>query len=211
MNKQSIFQALLLTVLAISAIALGWLCFDSKATANEEDYVPLCATETTIVRTPAPYAASVPAETEAAGDSKHEQVADHSNPSPMTHYLGTLTIGRKEIPIAADVDEHTLATSPGWLPDSSLPGEDGMCVILGHRNRKHLRPLEKVEIGDEIFFTYPNEKVVVYRVSEITIFESTADWRLPSAEEDMLVLVTCYPFRYSGNAPGKYMVIAIAD
>lgn len=211
MNKQSIFQTLLLTVLAISAIALGWLCFDSKVTATEEDYVPLCATETPIVRTPAPCAASVPVETEAARDSKHEQVADHSTPFPMTHCLGTLTIGRKEISIAADVDEQTLATSPGWLPDSSLPGEDGMCVILGHRNRKHLRPLEKVEIGDEIFFTYPNEKVVVYRVSEITIFESTADWRLPSAEEDMLVLVTCYPFRYSGSAPGKYMVIAIAD
>ncbi len=78
MNKQSIFQTLLLTVLAISAIALGWLCFDSNVTANEEDYVPLCATETTIVRTPAPYAASVPVESEAAGDNKHEQVDEHS-------------------------------------------------------------------------------------------------------------------------------------
>ncbi len=202
---------MLFTVLAISAIALGWLCFKAKITATEEDYVPLWATETTIVRTPAPYAASVPAETEATGVNKHEQVDEHSNTSPMTHCLGTLTIGRKEIPIAADVDEHTLATSPGWLPDSSLPGEDGMCVILGHRNHKHLRPLGKVEIGDEIIFTYPNGKVVVYSVSEITIFENTADWRLPSAEGDILVLVTCYPFRYSGNAPGKYMVIAIAD
>lgn len=173
--------------------------------------MPLWATGTTIVRTPAPYAASVPAETEATGVNKHEQVDEHINTSPMTHCLGTLTIGRKEIPIAADVDEHTLATSPGWLPDSSLPGEDGMCVILGHRNHKHLRPLEKVKIGDEIIFTYPNGKVVVYSVSEITIFENTADWRLPSAEGDILVLVTCYPFRYSGNAPGKYMVVAIAD
>lgn len=202
---------MLFTVLAISAIALGWLCFKAKITATEEDYVPLWATGTTIVRTPAPYAASVPAETEATGVNKHEQVDEHINTSPMTHCLGTLTIGRKEIPIAADVDEHTLATSPGWLPDSSLPGEDGMCVILGHRNHKHLRPLEKVKIGDEIIFTYPNGKVVVYSVSEITIFENTADWRLPSAEGDILVLVTCYPFRYSGNAPGKYMVIAIAD
>lgn len=202
---------MLFTVLAISAIALGWLCFKAKITATEEDYVPLWTTGTTIVRTPAPYAASVPAETEATGVNKHEQVDEHINTSPMTHCLGTLTIGRKEIPIAADVDEHTLATSPGWLPDSSLPGEDGMCVILGHRNHKHLRPLEKVKIGDEIIFTYPNGKVVVYSVSEITIFENTADWRLPSAEGDILVLVTCYPFRYSGNAPGKYMVIAIAD
>ena len=202
---------MLFTVLAISAIALGWLCFKAKITATEEDYVPLWATGTTIVRTPAPYAASVPAETEATGVNKHEQVDEHINTSPMTHCLGTLTIGRKEIPIAADVDEHTLATSPGWLPDSSLPGEDGMCVILGHRNHKHLRPLENVKIGDEIIFTYPNGTVVVYSVSEITIFENTADWRLPSAEGDILVLVTCYPFRYSGNAPGKYMVIAIAD
>lgn len=212
MKKQSIFQALLLTVLGISAIALGWLCFHSKATATGEDYVPPWAIETTIISIPAPYAASAPAESEATGGSKHEQVNEHSNTSPMTHCLGTLTIGRKEIPIAADVDEHTLAISPGWLPDSSLPGEDGMCVILGHRNRKHLRPLEKVEIGDEITFTYPNGKEAAYRVSKVTIFENTADWRLPSvAEEDMLVLVTCYPFRYSGNAPGKYMVIAIAD
>lgn len=104
--------------------------------------MPLCTTETTIVRSPAHYAASVPAETEAARDNKDEQVDEHSNTSPMTHCLGTLTIGRKEIPIAVDVDEHTLATTPGWLPDSSLPGEDGMYVILGHRNRKHLRPLE---------------------------------------------------------------------
>ncbi|PWM07179.1 MAG: hypothetical protein DBY06_00990 [Clostridiales bacterium] len=34
------------------------------------------------------------------------------------------------------------------MPDSALPGNEGMSVILGHRNRKHLRPLQDVKIGD---------------------------------------------------------------
>ena len=50
--------------------------------------------------------------------------------------------------MAIGVDEATLADGPGWMPDSALPGQAGMSVILGHRNRKHLRPLQDVKIGD---------------------------------------------------------------
>lgn len=119
-----------------------------------------------------------------------------------------LTIDCKDIPIAGNVDEATLDKSPGWMSESSLPGESGMCVILGHRNRKHLRPLEKVEIGDEIIFTYPDGRTATYTVTETMIYENTADWRLPAVDGDTLVLVTCYPFRYSGSAPGKFVVVS---
>ena len=70
--------------------------------------------------------------------------------------LGILCIGKKEIPVAIGVDEATLADGPGWMPDSALPGQAGMSVILGHRNRKHLRPLQDVEIGDSLCFRYPD-------------------------------------------------------
>ena len=85
------------------------------------------------------------------------------SPSPVTPYvvaqglpgtssdvpsLGILRIGKKEIPVAMGVDEATLEDGPGWMPDSALPGNEGMSVILGHRNRKHLRPLQDVKIGD---------------------------------------------------------------
>ncbi|MCL2670734.1 MAG: hypothetical protein FWF10_01700 [Clostridiales bacterium] len=33
--------------------------------------------------------------------------------------------------------------------------------------------------------------------------------KLPAADGKTLVLVTCYPFRYSGHAPGKCIVAAI--
>ena len=123
--------------------------------------------------------------------------------------LGILCIGKKEIPVAIGVDEATLADGPGWMPDSALPGQAGMSVILGHRNRKHLRPLQDVEIGDSLCFRYPDGREYTYTVSEIVKYEDTADWRLPALDGNTLVLVTCYPFRYSGNAPGKYMVTAI--
>lgn len=122
--------------------------------------------------------------------------------------LGILCIGKKEIPVAIGVDEATLADGPGWMPDSALPGQAGMSVILGHRNRKHLRPLQDVEIGDSLCFRYPDGREYTYTVSEIVLYEDSADWRLPALGGNTLVLVTCYPFRYSGNAPGKYVVVA---
>ena len=120
--------------------------------------------------------------------------------------LGTLRIGKKEIPVAMGVDEAILEDGPGWMPDSALPGNEGMSVILGHRNRKHLRPLQDVKIGDNICFLYRDGQEYTYTVSEIVIYEDTADWRLPTPGRNTQVLVTCYPFHLCGNAPGKYVV-----
>ena len=120
--------------------------------------------------------------------------------------LGILRIGKKEIPVAIGVDEATLADGPVWMPDSALPGHAGMSVILGHRNRKHLRPLQDVKIGDNICFLYRDGQEYTYTVSEIVIYEDTADWRLPTPGRNTQVLVTCYPFHLCGNAPGKYVV-----
>ena len=121
--------------------------------------------------------------------------------------LGQLIIGSESITVRNNVDEATLRQSPGWMPDSALPGEDGMCVILGHRNRNHLKVLENVEVGDEIIFRYFGNRTATYAIREIQIFEKTADWTLPQPDGNLLVIVTCYPFRYSGSAPGKFQVV----
>lgn len=97
--------------------------------------------------------------------------------------LGILRIGKKEIPVAIGVDEATLADGPVWMPDSALPSHAGMSVILGHRNRKHLRPLQDVKIGDNICFLYRDGQEYTYTVSEIVIYEDTADWRLPNPRQ----------------------------
>lgn len=213
MDKQTIYRAAALAALAIITIVLGRLCLDADSPATVEIEAPSRTTQKPVVITPAPNATSAPQESVHPESIEPEQADEHNSVPSVTERLGTLTICNKQIPIADNVDERTLEKSPGWMPDSVLPGESGMCVILGHRNRKHLRPLEKVEVGDTIFFTYPDGRTETYIVTETTIYEKSADWRLPSAAGDTLVLVTCWPFRYSGSAPGKYQVAAsiIAD
>ena len=119
----------------------------------------------------------------------------------------TLSILNDTISVAYGVEESTLKKTPGWLTTSVLPGENGMCVVYGHRNRNHLKVLEKVTVGDTIA-AIKDGIAYTYAVSDIAIYESTSDWRLPTLDGSTLVLVTCYPFRYSGYAPGKYMVTA---
>ena len=119
----------------------------------------------------------------------------------------TLSILNDTISVAYGVEESTLKKTPGWLTTSVLPGENGMCVVYGHRNRNHLKVLEKVTVGDIITATKDGIDYT-YAVSDVAIYESTSDWRLPTLDGSTLVLVTCYPFRYSGHAPGKYIVTA---
>ena len=119
----------------------------------------------------------------------------------------TLSILNDTISVAYGVEESTLKKTPGWLTTSVLPGESGMCVVYGHRNRNHLKILEKVTVGDTITAT-KDGIAYTYAVSDIAIYESTSDWRLPTLDGSTLVLVTCYPFRYSGHAPGKCVVTA---
>lgn len=111
----------------------------------------------------------------------------------------TLSILNDTISVAYGVEESTLKKTPGWLTTSVLPGESGMCVVYGHRNRNHLKVLEKVERGDTVKITM-NGIAYDYTISDITIYENTDDLRLPAVDGKTLVLVTCYPFRYSGCA-----------
>ena len=69
--------------------------------------------------------------------------------------------------------------------------------------------LEKVEFGDTISVIMQDKTVYTYTVSDIKIYENTEDFRLSAADGKILILTTCYPFRYSGNAPGKYVVTAM--
>ena len=57
-----------------------------------------------------------------------------------------------------------------------MPGEDGICVVYGHRNRNHLKVLEKVTVGDiitatkdGIAYTYAVLDVAIYINGEFLI------------------------------------------
>ena len=119
-----------------------------------------------------------------------------------------LKIGNTKISVGYDTSEEALKKRPGWLSTSAYPGEEGVCIIYGHRNRKHLRALEKTEIGDEITIITEGGITFTYTICDTYVVDDLSDIALTSADDPTLVLMTCYPFRYSGSAPQKYVVIA---
>lgn len=131
--------------------------------------------------------------------------------APVTvskHAAFALTIKGKTMEIANNVEEDTLEDGPGWLNTSAAPGQDGVCVVFGHRNRNHLKVLEKVDYGDTVTVTAKDGTQYDYKIESIEIVKSDAELRIPTLESKYLMLVTCYPFYYTGHAPQKYVVFA---
>ena len=120
----------------------------------------------------------------------------------------TLSILGKTVNVASNVDADTLEKTPGWLPTSAMPGKEDVCVVYGHRNRNHLLILKEIEIGDEIDVVMPDGTVYTYVVEKTEILKTDEAMHIPTIEGKHLILMTCYPFYFSGHAPEKYVVVA---
>lgn len=205
-TKRATFIAALSILAAIIGIALS-VQHENGDVFVEIKPIPTPKATNMISSTPLPSPAALPSPTPEA--TLQPVYTPTVTPAPVQDGKAffTLSILNDTISVAYGVEESTLKKTPGWLTTSVLPGENGMCVVYGHRNRNHLKILEKVTVGDTITAT-KDGIAYTYAVSDVAIYESTSDWRLPTLDGSTLVLVTCYPFRYSGHAPGKYMVAA---
>ena len=120
-------------------------------------------------------------------------------------------VGRIEIPrlklsavIFEGTDDATLDRGVGHLVGTPTTGEPGNLVLAGHRDT-FFRPLKKIREGDEIYVTGP-EGVSRYKVEFTQIVGPEATEVLRSTGGATLTLITCYPFRYIGNAPDRFIV-----
>ena len=138
------------------------------------------------------------------GEIQEREVADSV---PTDGFI--LKIRNTRITVGFDTTEEALDERPGWLNTSAYPGDQGVCVIYGHRNRRHLRALEKAELGDEITLSTAEGRSFTYTIVDVYVLENLSKLAISSTEQAALVLVTCYPFRYSGSAPQKYVVTAV--
>ena len=212
MKSQTTKRAALIAALSILAAIIGIALSMQHENGDvfvEIKPIPTPKATNMISSTPLPSHAAVLQSSPTPEATLQPVYTPTATPAPMQggRAFFTLSILNDTISVAYGVEESTLKKTPGWLTTSVLPGESGMCVIYGHRNRNHLKILEKVTVGDTITAT-KDSIVYTYAVSDVAIYESTSDWRLPTLDGSTLVLVTCYPFRYSGHAPGKYMVTA---
>jgi sortase A len=123
------------------------------------------------------------------------------------------TLGRIEIPVlslSAMIQEgtgaRTLQRGVGHITGTAPVGHSGNVGLAAHRDT-FFRKLRNIHEGDEITLT-TLAGTFLYRVDLISVVEPEDSSVLRNSTENILTLVTCYPFSYVGPAPKRFIVRA---
>ncbi|MDQ0232371.1 class D sortase [Metabacillus malikii] len=112
-----------------------------------------------------------------------------------------------DLPIVEGTDPDDLEKGVGHYKGSFYPEENGQIVLSGHRDTV-FRKAGELEIGDNLKMILPYGEFE-YEITHTKIVEAddTSIITLQNEEEELL-LTTCYPFSYVGNAPQRYIIYA---
>ena len=128
---------------------------------------------------------------------------------PIGDAVGLLEIDKIDgtLPIVEGTDPDDLEKGVGHYKGSFYPDENGQIVLSGHRDTVFRRAGE-LEIGDELKMVLPYGDFS-YKITSTKIVDADDKTiiTLDNSKEE-LVLTTCYPFRYIGNAPQRYIIYA---
>lgn len=110
----------------------------------------------------------------------------------------------EEIPLLIGATEENLEDGANIYDNGILPGENGTVIILGHRETtfgflENIKENDKIEI-ETLGRTY------TYKVNKTFITKPDDKKILENKKGKNLTLVTCYPFKYVGPAPERFIV-----
>nr|WP_237562689.1 class D sortase [Bacillus paralicheniformis] len=110
-----------------------------------------------------------------------------------------------ELPIVEGTDADDLEKGVGHYKGSYYPNDNGQIVLSGHRDTVFRRTGE-LKRGDQLkillpygSFSYEIEKTKIVDKNDTSIITLQHD-------KEELILTTCYPFSYIGNAPKRYII-----
>ena len=125
--------------------------------------------------------------------------------------VAKLKLGRDNDMIVLDgVSGNALAFGPGRMHGIGQV-EGGLVVMAGHRDT-HFRSLKALVLGDEVSIQSEAGVWTAYRVSDISIVDTSThmiDMSARDLDQAQLMLVTCYPFdAIQAGGPMRYVVTA---
>ena len=133
-----------------------------------------------------------------------------STPPPL---LTAGLIGRLEIPrlgissmVLEGTGASTLRRAVGHIKGTPLPGQLGNIGFSAHRDT-YFRPLRNIRRNDVITVT-TQAGIYRYRVLTTQIVLPSDVGVLAGGSNQVLTLVTCYPFYFIGSAPKRFIVRA---
>ena len=114
-----------------------------------------------------------------------------------------------EVPVLEGDDALTLNRGVGHISGTATPGQVGNVGIAGHRDG-FFRGLKDLAVGDAIEMQRAGAvaRTDRYVIQSIAIVLPSDTSLLKNTSGSELTLVTCYPFRYVGSAPQRYVVRA---
>jgi sortase A len=131
-----------------------------------------------------------------------------SGPPAADALIGRIEVGR--IGLSAMVVEGTTTTAlrhaAGHIASTGMPGVPGNVGIAAHRDT-FFRPLRNIRKNDIITLTTV-EAEYRYQVVSTKVVNPDDVSVLNPSEDEILTLVTCYPFFFVGSAPERFIVRA---
>jgi sortase A len=145
---------------------------------------------------------------QATKKSTDKQVPLYSHQPKVGEQIGTLELPtiHSTLPIYEGTNEDELEQGIGHYAKSVLPGENDNSVLAGHRDTI-FRHLGEVKIGDKLIVS-TSAGTFTYKVRKIRIVDKNDRTVIVPKPRATLTVSTCYPFRYIGPAPQRFVLIA---
>jgi sortase A len=141
--------------------------------------------------------------------SYRDHVIDKSKFDPKPNdVVGMLEIPKleAELPIIEGTDEEMLERGVGHYSGTAFPMDNEQILLSGHRDTV-FRDFDKLSVGDHFIVKLPYGSFE-YEIKITDIVDKDDTSVIRSMGTEVLVISTCYPFRFVGNAPERYIFYA---
>lgn len=122
--------------------------------------------------------------------------------------IGSLYIPalKQKFPVYEGTGVNELRKGVGHYSRSVMPGQNDNCVLSGHRDTVFTR-LGRLKKGNRLVVTTSAGRFT-YRIRRIRIVDKEDRTVIVPTNHAVLTVTTCYPFRYIGSAPKRYVLSA---
>lgn len=141
--------------------------------------------------------------------SYRDHVIDKSKFDPKPNdVIGMLQIPKleAELPIIEGTDEEMLERGVGHYSGTAFPMDNEQILLSGHRDTV-FRDFDKLSVGDHFIVKLPYG-TFEYEIRSTDIVDKDDTSVIRTMGTEVLVISTCYPFRFVGNAPERYIFYA---
>jgi sortase A len=115
-----------------------------------------------------------------------------------------------DLPVLYGDSGNALAFAPGHAQASALLGRRGVAVVSAHRDT-HFAFLAEAAVGEVVRVQLPQGNWRRYQIMSTRVADSRREFLSSESREEVLLLVTCYPFdAINAGGPLRYVVRAVA-